>query len=82
MSLKFDKWIDTLIEEKGYDTEHRFEIEGESGINSIPLGCVVDTIKQTTANEQTAIKNMLVKIDFKNGDCLDYFRHLAWAIAL
>jgi len=80
--MTFDKWLDTLIEEKGYDTEHRFEVQGESGSNSIPLGCVAEAMKTAPATEQKAIKNMLVKIDFKNGDCLDYFRHLAWAIAL
>ena len=25
---------------------------------------------------------LLVKIDFVNGDCLDYFRHLAQALAI
>jgi len=79
--MSFAKWIDTLIAEKQYDTEHRFEVEGDSGTNSIPLGCVVDAMKTAPANEQSAIKNMLVKIDFMNGNCLDFFRHCSQAIA-
>lgn len=34
------------------------------------------------ASEQRAIKTMLVKIDFVNGDVRKYLRHLAQAIAL
>lgn len=33
------------------------------------------------AHEQAAIKTTLVKIDFRNGDILHFFRHLAGAIA-
>lgn len=43
---------------------------------------MIAAIKQTTTQEQSAIKAMLVKIDFMNGDCLDYFRHLAQALAM
>ena len=75
------RWIDTLVEEKGYDTEEMFEIEGESGLNMIPLGVVVEAIKSASLAEQSAIKNMLVKIDFCNGDCKHYLRHLAGALA-
>lgn len=80
--MTFNKWLDTLIEEKGIDTEQLFEVEGASGLNIIPLGCVVEAIKATCKQEQAAIKAMLVKIDFVNGDIVDYFKHLAQAIAI
>lgn len=80
--MAFSKWLDTLIEEKVIDTETLLEIEGASGINIIPLSIVLDAIKSTRKEEKTAIKTMLVKIDFANGDILDYFRHLAKAIAI
>jgi len=79
--MTFAKWIDTLIEEKGYDTEHLFEVEGKSGANLIPLGCVVEAMKLAPDTERKRIKSMLVKIDFVNGDCLDFFEHCSKAIA-
>ena len=81
--MTFTKWIDTLIEEKNLDTEFTvFEVEGESGMNFIPMGCVIEAIKSAPKHEQVSIKNMLVRIDFKNGNIVDYFKHLAQAIAL
>lgn len=77
----FGKWLDTFIAEKNIDTEHAFEVEGPSGANHIPVGCVIEAIKSTSAHEQAAIKDMIVKIDFVNGDVLHYFAHLAKAIA-
>ena len=38
-------------------------------------------IKATTPEEQAGIKDMIVKIDFYNGDVVDYFRHLAQVLA-
>ena len=79
----FDTWLDTLIEEKGIDTESiEFEIEGESGTNFIPLGVVIEHIKITSKDEQKKIKNILVMIDFKNGDICHFFKHLAQSIAI
>ena len=78
----FAKWLDTLIDEKGYDLEQMFQVEGpEWGTNFIPLGCVVEAKKSANKDEQAAIKTMLVKLDFVNANCLDYFRHLAQALA-
>jgi len=77
-----NNWLDTLIEEKNLDTETCFEVEGPSGPNFIPLGCVLEAIEAAPAHEKRAIEHMLVKIDFVNGDVMDYFRHLAQAIAI
>ncbi|GHT70881.1 hypothetical protein FACS1894110_23090 [Spirochaetia bacterium] len=78
----FETWLDTLIEEKGIDLESRFEIEGASGTNSFDYAVIIETIKHTGKQEQAAIKNMLVMIDFRNGDICHYFRHLAQALAI
>jgi hypothetical protein len=77
----FSKWLDTFIEEKGIDLEQVFEVEGESGINSIPYGVIIEHIKIASKKEQKEIKDILVKIDFVNGDVLHFFRHLGKAIA-
>ena len=79
----FQKWLDTFIEEKGIDTEKILEVPGPGGMNFIPVGSLLDIIKfDAPQHEQMGIKTMIVKIDFLNGDVLDYFKHLAKAIAL
>lgn len=81
-STSFDNWIDTFISEKGIDLEETFEAEGpEWGVNIIPYGVVVEHMKIAPQSEQAAIKNMIIRIDFKNLDVKDYFRHLGKALA-
>ncbi len=76
-------YLNNLITEKsGFDMETILDVEGPSGLNCIPLGLVVDVILTAPTSEQKAIRTMLVKIDFVNGDVMDYFKHLAQAIAI
>ena len=78
----FNKWLDLLIEEKGYDREQIFEVNGKGGMNFIPLEVVIEQMKAAPKREQDQIKNMVVRIDFMNGDILNYFKHLAKALAI
>lgn len=78
----FSKWLETFIDEKGIDCEIVLNVEGPSGVNAIPVSCLIAAIHLAPAHEQAGIKAMIVRIDFRNGDVLDYFRHLAQAIAL
>lgn len=80
--MNFNKWLDTLIEEKGYDTDEILEVSGPSGTNLIPLECLIAAIKEAPVVERKDIHAMLVHIDFVNGDCLGYLQHLAQAIAV
>lgn len=80
--MTFNTWLDTFIREKGIDTEQVLEAEGPSGTNCIPVGCIVDLMKQAPRHEQQAIKSTIVKIDFRNGDVIHYFKHLAQAVAM
>jgi hypothetical protein len=80
--MTFTTWIDTFISEKGLDTERTFTVDGPSGENIIPLGCVVEAIKTTSKREQDQIKTTIVKIDFMNGDVCHFFNHLAKALAI
>lgn len=80
--MTFNKWLDTFLSEKGIDGEQVLNVEGPSGANSIPVACLVDMMKQAPRHEQQGIKTMIVRIDFRNGDVLDYFRHLARAVAI
>jgi len=79
--MDFNTWIDTFVDEKGINIEETFDVEGESGLNIVPVGVVIEHMKITSPQEQQKIKDMIVKIDFHNGDVLDFFKHLAKAIA-
>lgn len=78
----FAAWLDTFVKEKRVNMDRVFDVEGPSGLNCIPVGCVVEAIKQAPAHEQAAIKSTFVKIDFFNGDVYHFFKHLAGALAL
>lgn len=79
--MNFKNWLSKFIDEKGIDREKIIEAEGESGTNFIPVQCLIDLMIQAPENEQRGIKDMIVKIDFRNGDVLHYFAHLAKAVA-
>ena len=76
----FNKWLDIFIREKEIDLDYTFTIEDEGITHIFELGNVIENIKTTSKEEQNAIKDMIVKIDFNNGDVVDYFKHLAKAL--
>jgi hypothetical protein len=78
----FAPWFKRFNEEKGIDGETAIQVEGPSGINHMTIQNVFNAILNTSAGEQAAIKEMLIRIDFNNGDVVDYYKHLAKAIAL
>jgi hypothetical protein len=80
--MNFTNWLATFVEEKGIDTEEIITVNGASGPNMIPVGCLIEAMNQAPKNEQAGIKAMIVKIDFVNGDVMHYFKHLAQAIAI
>jgi hypothetical protein len=80
--MTFNHWLDTFVDEKELDREQAFDVEGpEWGWNHIPLQCVLDAIKAAPQHEQAKIKTTIVRIDFANGDVMDFFKHLAGALA-
>lgn len=80
--MTFNEWIDTFVEEKGIDLDQTFEVTGKDwGTNIMPYSVVVEAIKTTNPRERVAIKNMIVAIDFRDGDVTHYFQHLGKALA-
>ena len=77
----FNNWLDTFIEEKGIDLEQILEVKTEKNTHFFEVGNVIENIKATTPEEQEEIKKTIIKIDFYNGDVVDYFKHLAQALA-
>ena len=79
----FNNWIDTFIEEKGIDTNHTFEIEKNDTLHLIDIAMIVSFLKSeyfVDENAKAKIKSTFVKIDFLNGDVLDYLKFLAKGI--
>ena len=75
-------YLNNLISEKAnISMSTPIEAEGASGTNFMNVGVIVEHILIAPKSEQAAIKNVLVKIDFNNGDILDFFKHLAKALA-
>ena len=80
--MTFAQWIKTFLEEKEIDLETIIEAEGpEWGTNYIPVGSLVELMISAPPHERKAIKTKIVEIDFYNGDVLDFFKHLAHAVA-
>ena len=76
-------YLNNLISEKAninMDTE--IQVEGSSGTNFMSVGVVVEHILIASKKEQEGIRTMLVRLDFHNACVLDYFKHLAQALAI
>ena len=80
VNISFNNWLDTFIDEKGILLDDTFEIDENGTFHIFEIGNIVENIKATSQKEQAEIKDMLVKIDFYNGDIVDYFKHLARAL--
>jgi len=78
---EFDNWLDTFIEEKEIDPNESFTIQTPNNTHIFEIGNVIENIKATSKEEQEQIRDMIVKIDYSNGDVVDYFKHLANALA-
>lgn len=79
--IAFEKWFETFLSEKDLDLDTAFEYDVKGATHIMTAWNVVSAIIQAPKNEQAGIKNMIVKIDFVNGDVLDYFKHLGQALA-
>lgn len=67
-------YLDTLITEKGRETEDEINLPGHFGLTYDHLIDFVESADRTT---QIKIKTMLTSIDFKNGDVFHFLNHLA-----
>tara|TARA_R100000734_G_C3217178_1_gene30088 strand:+ start:143 stop:403 length:261 start_codon:yes stop_codon:yes gene_type:complete len=77
----FKKWLDTFIEEKNLPMEDVFTIKKNGTINIMSYKTIYEHILITSKKEQEQIKKIIIKIDFFNGNVLDFFKHLGKAIS-
>lgn len=76
-------YLNTLLEEKGISQERVLEVTGsEWGTNFMPISVVVDFLSNLDTNTQKKVKDTFVKIDFHNGDIVDFLKYIAKGIAI
>lgn len=75
--MKFEKWLDEFMLEKGIDLEETFTVDGKNMGALFDYGYVIDCIKYAEKGLQENIKKDLVKIDFMNLDVRKYLRVFA-----
>jgi hypothetical protein len=74
--MKFSKWLAVFVEEKEIDLSEY--VTGKDCM--LQVGDVLSAMNSTTAEEQRQIKQILVGIDYKNGDVMHFIRHAAQAL--
>ena len=74
---KFQTWLLTFVEEKEIDMSTPV-VAGDG--STLFAGDVFSNIMSAPSSEQEGIKNMLVMIDFKNGNVMHFINHLAKAL--
>ncbi len=75
-------YLNTLLAEKNINQELTLKVEGpEWGTNFIPLSVVVEFMLTAPASVQAKMKANLVKIDFNNGNVINFFEYVAKFIA-
>jgi hypothetical protein len=74
--VRFDKWIDVFLEEKGI-AGTMLEVEHSEMTHFVEYEVLIEFIKSLPKEQKNKIKETFVMIDFKNGDCLHFLNHLA-----
>lgn len=77
----FQTWFETFLEEKNLPEESWFIVAANGVEHFISTDVVIEHIKFASASEQKTIKDVIVRIDFVNGNVNHFFKHLAQALA-
>jgi len=82
---RFNRWIDTFIDEKGIDLDTPIEFEDSTGMTHyMTVGVVLENIKAMPPEIQAKFKDMIVRIDFSTPEqkpILDYFEYIGKGLA-
>lgn len=73
----FSEWLDVLLEEKGISEDDTFELEVNGEWHCMEVGFIVHMMKHSDSQEQAKMKDILIKLDFQNGDIMHFIKHLA-----
>jgi hypothetical protein len=77
----FRKWLETFLDEKDIDLEHNFNYKSDDNFAIISLAAIVERACMSDASSKEKIKNIIVEIDFRNGDVLHFFKFLGEQMA-
>jgi len=77
----FKNWLDTFIDEKELPMEDTFTIDKNGTMNIMSYKTIYEHMLIAHKDEQKQLKNMIVYIDVRNGNVLNYFKHLGQAIS-
>jgi hypothetical protein len=71
-------FLKTLLEGKGISEEHTFEIKSDGiyGNHHVPMEVVIEFIDSLELPLQYVIRRKLMRIDFKNGDILNFLQYI------
>lgn len=72
-----NKWLDTFLEEKGFDPKTIIEHQGKNQFHMIEAGHIIEFVKGLDDDLKSQIKTKFVQIDFANGDYMHFIKHLA-----
>lgn len=76
------KYFRTLLNEKGISLDTVLEVQGkEWGFEMIPVKVVVEFMETRSIETQKKMRNNLTKIDFMDGDVLNFFTYVATFMA-
>ena len=78
--MKTDIYLERFFAEKEIGSKI-LEVEGENGMNFMPVEVVIERIMAAPDNEKEKIADKLRRIDFHDGNVMDFLEHLAKAIA-
>ena len=81
MNNNFKSWLDTFIEEKDLSMEDTFTVDKNGTLNIMSYKTIYEHMLIASKDEQKQIKIIMIKIDFFNGNILNYFKHLGKAIS-
>ena len=78
--MNADVYLERFFTEKEIDSK-MLEVEGKNGMNFIPVEVVIEHIMAAPDHEKEKIADKLRRIDFHDGNVMDFLEHLAKAIA-
>jgi len=76
--VQLKDYLQTLLSEKGISEEHVFTIKSDSlyGNHIVALEVLIEFVENLDPITQGRIRETLVKIDFRNGNILQYLEFL------
>jgi len=77
---KTQRYLRTFFDEKQLPMEN-WEIECDGTVHLFDSEVVIEAIMNAPAHEQEQIATVIRKIDFYNGNVIDFLKHLSGALA-